>query len=156
MGILRKTPSADVRFCRRLRRAPNGCLLWDGAVGSHGYGNFWTGDRHVLAHRFAWEMANGPIDTIGRNGLVVLHDCPSGDNPLCCEPSHLMLGTHGDNVSDGIAKRRSPQNTPILTAAQVEDAHKRWTRGESQKSIAARFGVSQSCVGRTLQRHRLA
>jgi len=47
----------------------------------------------------AWEDVNGPIS----DGLWVLHRC---DNPPCCRPDHLFLGTPADNTADMIAKGR--------------------------------------------------
>jgi hypothetical protein len=52
-----------------------------------------------MAHRVAWTLVNGKI----HDGLLVLHAC---DNPPCCRPSHLRLGTHRDNVLDAVAKGR--------------------------------------------------
>ncbi len=54
------------------------------------------------AHRFAYELTRGPVP----EGLHVLHDCPGGDNPACCNERHLWLGTNDDNVADKVAKGR--------------------------------------------------
>lgn len=81
----------------------NGCIEWQGGLGRGGYGKFRASPdkkhSHVGAHRFAYEMANGPIP----DGLFVCHSC---DNRRCCNPDHLWLGTANDNVQDMVAKGR--------------------------------------------------
>jgi hypothetical protein len=81
---------------------PDGCHLWTGPVNNMHYGYLGLGRRHsgrALAHRAAWEQANGPVPT----GLCVLHRC---DTPRCCRVDHLFLGTMADNTHDCIAKGR--------------------------------------------------
>lgn len=53
----------------------------------------------ALAHRFSYELATGEDIT----GLFVLHSC---DNPPCCNPAHLRVGTQKDNMADARAKGR--------------------------------------------------
>ena len=64
-----------------------------------GYGNFKAGDRFVRAHRYAYELVQGPIP----EGYEVCHQC---DTPLCVNPKHLFIATHSDNMRDCIKKRR--------------------------------------------------
>ena len=78
----------------------DGCILWTGAFSDTGYGNFWTSERYIGAHRAAWYLANGPIPE-QRPQLVVCHTC---DVRACCNPEHMFLGTRKDNHYDALAK----------------------------------------------------
>ncbi|WP_350339401.1 HNH endonuclease signature motif containing protein [Paramicrobacterium chengjingii] len=91
-------PTTSERLYSSLISTENGCLEWTGAsVG--GYGNIHVNGKSTLTHRLAWELAHGPIP----NGMVVCHTC---DNPPCCNPEHLFIGTQADNVRDMVSKRR--------------------------------------------------
>lgn len=93
-------PSDEERFWSRVdRRGPDECWPWTGSRNPAGYGAFSRGGKRSNTHRVAWEMTHGPIP--GR--LHVLHAC---DNPPCCNPAHLSLGTHEDNMADMVAKGR--------------------------------------------------
>ena len=72
-----------------------GCHVWSSTLSTGGYGRVL-----VSAHRLAWELKHGPIP----NGLLVLHRC---DNPPCCNPEHLFLGTATDNMADKTRKGRA-------------------------------------------------
>ncbi len=75
------------------------CHLWVGHRDANGYGHMRVGPDYRSTHRLAWEVANGPIP----EGMIVMHTC---DNPPCCNPEHLKLGTRADNNRDRIKKGR--------------------------------------------------
>jgi hypothetical protein len=77
------------------------CWPWTAGTVGMGYGRIRDGSRLLLAHRAAWEVANGPIP----EGMFVLHRC---DNPPCCNLNHLFLGDHAANDADKRAKGRQP------------------------------------------------
>lgn len=94
-------PSAEERFRAKLERQANGCLYWTGTT-RYGYGALKVDGRTVRAHRFAYELAQGPIP----EGAIILHSC---DEPRCCEPTHLRVGSPSTNMLDASAKGRHGQ-----------------------------------------------
>lgn len=136
----------------RVRIDPQtGCWLWQGGSTSNGgYGFITHRRRKVRVHRIAWELFRGPIP----EGVEVCHDCPGGDNPACCNPAHLFLGTHADNMADmakkGRANSRSPEgeanHAARLTEAQVREMRILYAQDKRIAPLVARFGVSETAV----------
>lgn len=118
------------------------CVLWDKHTERSGYGRATRRGKKYLAHRVAWEDANGPIPP----GLYVCHKC---DVPNCVEPRHLFLGTHQDNMTDkankgrGVAGDKHPNSR--LTEAQVVEIRVRAAAGGwgTQAKLAREMGVSR-------------
>lgn len=142
-------PAPEVRFWAKVdRRGPDECWPWLAGTDKDGYGKFVvTRDgRHVdiRAHRFALELAIGPI-----GDLHVIHSC---DNPPCCNARHLRAGTNQENTADKMRKGRfrcpigETVKTSKLRATDVIEIRRRCRSGEPQASIANAFGVSQSQV----------
>src|SRR6266849_9665950 len=121
------------RFTSGYEVLVNGCWRWRKGH-TYGYGRMSIGCRPVRAHRFAWQLFNGPIPA----GLCVLHRC---DNPRCVNPDHLFLGTPLDNSRDMIRKGRqryigAPPRIPAETVHAIRAAE------GTYQAIADRFGVS--------------
>ena len=90
---------------------PNECWDWQAGKIGTGYGQFWLKGNMLRAHRVAYVLGkfNQP------RKFCVCHKC---DNPSCCNPKHLFLGTRADNNNDTHIKKRhrygeSCQNTHL-------------------------------------------
>lgn len=100
---------------------PEACWLWTGCLSGFGYGSFAMDHVKYNAHRLAWILVNGPIPKgDGFHGTCVCHRC---DNPKCCNPRHLFLGSQNDNLKDMTRKgrHRGTQGFPINERAVVKD-----------------------------------
>jgi hypothetical protein len=82
------------------------CWPWTGTRSPKGYGFIWLDGTNRRVHRVVYELAIGPIP----DDMWVLHHC---DNPPCCNPAHLWLGTNADNMRDMLAKGRGAQMRPF-------------------------------------------
>lgn len=180
----RQVQSLEERFWKKVRKGdnPDDCWIWTGATAGSGSGYGWIGacqgsKAGLGAHRVSWEIHNGPIP----DGLCVLHNCPTGDNPRCVNPNHLWLGTRKQNTRDmfdkardGFARHperrargeRSGRYTKPESTVRGERSGKakltsetvRWIRrrydegGMSQRAIADELGISEGGVAAVVHR----
>lgn len=123
-NYVRPRKTIEERFWERVdKRGPDECWPWTGYDNGYGYGVLTTqvlnSRRKVGAHRFSYELHNGPIP----DGLDILHKC---DNPPCCNPAHLFAGTHMDNMTDMYSKgRRKPAKGERISRALFSNAQVR-------------------------------
>lgn len=134
----RKKPFIQ-RFIENLRiGAANEC--WECKLspdtGSMGYCRIRRDNSMPYAHRIAYELSHGPIPT----GMLVMHRC---DNPRCCNPNHLRLGTDNDNMADKAQKGRGRGR---LTVAQVVEVDKLLRADVPHAKISRKFGISELSV----------
>lgn len=137
-GCANTRPLAE-RFWEKVEKRSEGCWTWIGARNSCGYGKIVVDESEVDAHRVAFFIEHGRWPE-----PCCLHRC---DNPSCVNPSHLFEGTHQDNRDDCAAKDRHNRGErhghAKLTRALVREIR---TAEGSQRSIAARFGITQTHV----------
>jgi transposase len=101
----------------------------------------------IGAHRVSFMLTNGYLPEVGR------HTC---DNPPCCRPSHIIDGTHADNMRDrhergryGPTKeQRGEKNSlAVLTEQIVRESRRLYTEGLSYREIGERFEVPKEAIG---------
>ena len=124
---------------------PDECWLWRAATNQNGYGVFHDDDNHGHpAHRVAWILTKGdPGDKFA------CHIC---DNPPCCNPGHLFLGTAKANSDDMWAKGRARRalgekhGSSKLTAEDARQIRVARRLGISGRWLALLFGVKETTI----------
>lgn len=135
--------AAAIRFWPGVDRSnPDGCWPWMRAKrNAQGHGGFWDGQRWTHAHRVAYSLTYGPIPA----GMSVCHRC---DNPPCCRPDHLFLGSHAENMADMASKRR----TRRVDGETESRALELLSSGMGQREVGAALGLGKTTVARIARR----
>jgi len=138
------------------------CWPWLGFCNEKGYGRVWINGKGYYAHRVIYQLANpgtirraAPKDRFASGFLR--HKC---DNPLCCNPAHLEIGTHADNMRDKLERGRQHTFMSIesprakLTAHDAQQIRLHRANGVTRKALALLYEVSVSTIkGVTSGRH---
>lgn len=96
--------SKEERFAKlraKCKEMPSGCWEFQGYCGKppRNYGHSSIKHKPIASHRLAYLLSKGEIP----EGMLVMHSC---DNPPCCNPDHLTLGTHLQNMAACRARDR--------------------------------------------------
>jgi hypothetical protein len=86
------------RLWLRVSEQPSGCWEWQGALFPAGYGQITYQGKPMGVHRVVMILLGHDVE-----GVVVRHEC---DNPPCCRPDHLLLGTQKMNMEDAVKRNR--------------------------------------------------
>ena len=148
----------------------SGCWEWRYAKNKKGYGRVGLPKtrKTVFAHRLAYEVLVGPIP----KGLCLLHSC---DNPSCCNPDHLRIGSKAENNKDIIERGRhvaggtkTPKSRCKYERGEKHHAAKfrandirliriRYSSGEcTQQELASEYGTSRDAIGKIIRKQRWA
>lgn len=113
--------NSEIKFWGALDKTsnPNGCWEYRGYKNPQGYGKYAFNGFVWLTHRLALHFTGVDISQ-----GIVCHHC---DNPSCCNPAHLYVGTNQDNSNDAKSRGRlralrgSTNPGSKLTEAEVLD-----------------------------------
>lgn len=145
------------RFWAKVVRE-EGCWKWIASIDNCGYGIIGIGQKLFRAHRVSWVLHNGEIPA----DQHVLHTC---DTRSCCNPAHLFLGTHADNMRDMAVKGRArpvaqygeANPSAKLNRLQVTAIRERYIPGEiSMRCLADEYGVSVQSICNVIHGKRWA
>lgn len=148
------------------------CWEWQGTRNRAGYGGFFSW-MNSTTHRWTASRIMG-LFVYGDipEGRCVLHAC---DNPPCCNPAHLWLGTKGENNRDSVRKgrhlvgERHPLRANPLLAARGEQhglrkhpervtrGDRHWTRTHPHKVLRGENRPTAKLTAslvREIRRHR--
>lgn len=165
MHVLLKGVDVDIdkaigRVAKSLRPCANGCMEWTGNADADGYGRITIGQVTHRVHRIVGAARFGGVP----DHKMVLHTC---DNPPCCNPDHLYIGTAGDNGRDKkergrVARNINPQHGmrngwAVLDVIGDSDIVRYLVDvGMKVSALAALLNVSHSACSRYLIRRNLA
>lgn len=126
---------------------PDRCWPWAGPINElrGGYGYFYDDDARLRrAHIVAWELTHGIVPA----GQVICHSC---DNPACCNPACMFLGTQGENLQD---MRDKGRHYHILTSESLDWAIAQHNAGRTWVDLGQQLGCNPTTFTRAIRRRR--
>lgn len=130
------------------------CWPWTGPRKRSGYGRFYSSveQKRLRANRVAYALKSGPIP----DDLCVMHEC---DNPPCCNPAHLQLGTRSENTKDMYRKGRENHAhgeshclTKLNTQKVLEIRRRYSVDGVTVVKLAKDYGVDHRSIRQVIER----
>lgn len=143
-----KPKPVEERFWTKVAKGPSDqCWLWQASQTRTGYAKFFFGSKKcvlVEGHRVAYMLTVGDIP----EGQLVRHRC---DVPLCCNPNHLELGTHADNMQDAVKRKRVScgihrKHLSVLNEEKVREIRTLHRLGWTHGRLGDRFGVNRATI----------
>lgn len=137
--------SLKQRIKRNIEKDDNGCWIWQKGLNSDGYGQISINAEKHRVHRMAYQEWVGEIPS----GKEVCHKC---DVRACCNPKHLFIATHKENVHDMIKKGRRASSSgerngkSTLLEKEVFEVFDRVLWGETDEFISDVFGVEAHVI----------
>jgi hypothetical protein len=139
-------------FINQIIKQENGCWEWQGLKNHSKYGYFTDFEtrKKIFSHRYSYKTFRGEIT----ENFHVCHTC---DNPKCCNPAHLFLGTDKDNMQDcknkgrtakgdKVARKGEDNKNSIFTEELVFQIRKMCSEGLKDREISNRLGSDKYSI----------
>lgn len=123
----------------------DGCWEWRGDRNELGYGRLTLkrkGLDKTRVHRLMFERYVGSIP----DGMVIRHKC---DNPPCCNPDHLEVGTQADNLADMVSRGRYHRHG----STECQNGHDISSPGSYRMGKRKNKGDEKVCLACQRERH---
>ena len=120
------------------------CLEWTRTKTPDGYGHFSHKGVCYTTHRVSYWLEHGPI----KPGMYICHLC---NNPACCNPYHLVMGSPQQNTQYAIDCGRMPGER--MTPERLQVALQMRSEGKTYSAIAQHIGLSTPVVWDHIKRH---
>lgn len=120
------------------------CWEWTGWKNEKGYGRLRYKGKHWFAHRASYAIA---YNKVFEPLEIVMHIC---NNPKCCNPAHLKLGTVLENNQQKIAENRhnigKRKKRKNLKPEEVLLIKLRLKMGHGTSNLSFDFKISEQCI----------
>lgn len=130
-----KNKKVDVFKYIDMSGGADACWPWTASLSGSGRPYIEFEGRKYLAYRLTYELVNGAAIA---DNVMARHTC---DNEICCNPNHIIPGTHQENMND--MKQRERHGLPHTAVRAIK---KLLADGFEHKVIAERFGISRTMV----------
>lgn len=142
--MIHGNPHAETLKRRTVREGD--CIVWTGATDPGGYGCIRVEGTLKKAHRYAWELVNGPIP----EGARLDHRCW---NKRCVNVSHLRLATASQNAA--YIQGGSPSSaTGVRNVYQARDKFRVVIKHQRQNLTFGHYSTVEEAA-RVAERERL-
>lgn len=127
---------------------PTICWEWAGSTNKMGYGYITIKNDEgkfvkFKAHRISYYLHYNKDP----HSLLVMHKC---DNPKCCNPQHLDIGTDKTNADDREVKGRGNKGESNghakWTENQILEMRRLYSEGISTKELAEKYGTYANSI----------
>ena len=120
------------------------CWIWKVNSKNCRYGSITVNGYSKRVHRVSYETFKGKIP----DNLIVCHNCPGGDNPLCINPDHLWLGTWEENMIDASSKGRMNGSKKWTKEKhqRLKEEMKTWNRVDNRGENSSRSKLKESDI----------